>query len=166
MEIYKLHELYVLLFCAGGGVVIGVVFDVFRAIRKSCSFGNAAVAVHDSIFWTLTGVIAYMCVYISNNAELRWFEPVGFIIGFVLYMLLLSHGALKILCPAVKLISKIASRLANAIALPFSMLGKWASPVYDAAFEAKSRILYKLHNCFSKTGAKIKSSIINICKKF
>lgn len=166
MEVYKLSELCVALSCIFGGAVLGADFDLLRALRRTLRTGKAAAAVLDLLFWLSASLIVYLCIYFSNDAQLRWFEFIGFAVGFLLHMRFFSRKCLAALCAAVALAAKILSAAARAVAVPFSLCAKWLKKAANAYFSVKSGILYKLHKFFSKTSHKIRVFGKNICRKF
>lgn len=166
MEVYKLSEAFVVLSCILGGVVLGVDFDLLRALRRTLRARGAAAALLDLLFWLSAALIVYLCIYFANDAQLRWFEFVGFAVGFAVYMRLFGKKCLSVLCAAVSFAAKIISAAARFLLIPFSFCKKVFDSASDAYFSVKSGVLYKLHNVFSKTGHKIRVFGKNICRKF
>lgn len=166
MEVIKLHELWVLFFCFGAGALSGFVFDIFRSIRKCFSVSDRTVAVHDMLFWLITGIIVYLAIYISNSAELRWFELIGLMSGAIVYILCLSRFSLIFLCKLTGIICKMFTLMLLPFRAAYRLISLIISPVVCAFYILKSCVLYNLHKVFLKTSQKTGAWGKNICKKF
>ncbi len=166
MEVCKLAEAAVVLSCIFGGVVLGADFDLLRAMRRTLGTGRAASALLDLLFWLSAALIVYLCIYFSNDAQLRWFEFVGFGVGFAVYMRFFCKICMPVFCAAVAFAAKIIRSAAKLLLIPFSLCKRVLGSASNAYFSVKSGVLYKLHNVFSKTGHKIRVFGKNICRKF
>lgn len=67
------------------GLLIMVLYDILRLIRRIIPHSNIMVNIEDFIFWTMSGVIVFMLIYAENSGTLRWFVVVGIVIGAVVY---------------------------------------------------------------------------------
>lgn len=166
MEVYKISEMFVVLTCILGGAALGADFDLLRAVRRISGAHGAAAALLDLLFWLSAALIVYLCIYFSNDAKLRWFEFVGFAVGFAVHMRFFSAKCLFVLCTAVSFVAKIISTVARIFGIPISLCKNALKSAATAYFSAKSGVLYKLHNVFSKTSHKIRVFGENICRKF
>lgn len=72
------------------GVIMGVVFDFFRALRRKGNTKNIIVYIQDIIFWFIVAVIIITSSFILNNGDLRGYMLIGYILGALLYMIILS----------------------------------------------------------------------------
>ncbi len=84
-----------------GGMAAGIIYDVYRAIRKAAKNGRLATALLDTLFILTLGVVVTFMLYIANAGELRLYTFVGFALGFALYMTGLSPFIL-FLCRKIK----------------------------------------------------------------
>ena len=71
------------------GIIIGILFDFFRILRKTFKTSDLITYIEDSLFWILTGIIILYSIFVFNNGEIRFFIFFGIILGVFLYMLLL-----------------------------------------------------------------------------
>lgn len=83
----EVFALFALTLC---GATVTMVFDVFRAMRAAGKENAAATVLEDILFWIISLCIVAKCLWVFNSGELRFFEVVGFIIGAILYILLLQ----------------------------------------------------------------------------
>lgn len=84
-------QVYIFLSSVLIGAVMGVVFDFFRALRRNGNTKNIIVYIQDIIFWFIVAIIIITSSFILNNGELRGYMLIGYILGALLYMLILSN---------------------------------------------------------------------------
>lgn len=73
-----------------GGMATGIVYDVYRAIRRAAKNGRWVTALLDALFILTLGIVVASVLYAVNAGELRLYTFVGFALGFALYMAGLS----------------------------------------------------------------------------
>lgn len=85
MNISVTNQVYVFIMSAVSGVLVGAVFDIFRAVRKKLRQNVITVGVQDILFWFIAAFIVFMFMYNYNNGEPRWYVFAGTFLGAVLY---------------------------------------------------------------------------------
>lgn len=103
----SLNQLYTLLYFILTGITIGILFDIFRILRKSFKTSDFITYIQDFLFWILTGVILLFSIFAFNNGELRGYIFVGIIFGIIMYILLFSKYFIKIFVFMINSIKKI-----------------------------------------------------------
>lgn len=78
------------------GILIGLLFDIFRILRKSFKTADIVTYIEDTIFWLLTGAIILYSIFVFNNGEIRFFMFLGILLGIAFYLLLFSKYVIKI----------------------------------------------------------------------
>ena len=78
------------------GIIIGILFDIFRILRKSFKTKDIVTYIEDILFWILTGIIILFSMYRFSNGELRFFMIIGIIMGTLMYMITFSKYVIKI----------------------------------------------------------------------
>ena len=106
-EVY--NQLFCLLIFILTGIVIGILFDIFRILRKSFKTTDFITYLEDIIFWILTGCIMLFSIFIFNNGEIRSYVFIGIAIGIILYMLVISRFFIRISVNIIKFIKRILS---------------------------------------------------------
>ena len=117
------------------GVVIGILFDFFRILRRSFKTSNIITYVEDVLFWILTGVLILYNIWYFNNGEIRIYMFLGIIMGLLIYMLTLSNII-------VSLFSKILKMLIRILEIPFKTI--------ISIFHKIITIIIKIFNKFKK----------------
>lgn len=90
------NQAYIFILFAINGAIIGILFDIFRIIRKTFKTSDFITYIEDTIFWILSGIITLYFIFIFNNGEIRLYIFLGIILGIVLYILLISKYFIKI----------------------------------------------------------------------
>ena len=67
------------------GILIGVLFDIFRIMRKSFKTPDYITYIQDVIFCIIAGILLFYTIYKFNDGELR---------SYVLLGILLRHNFL------------------------------------------------------------------------
>ena len=117
------------------GVVIGILFDFFRILRRSFKTSNIITYVEDVLFWILTGVLILYNIWYFNNGEIRIYMFLGIIMGLLIYMLTLSNII-------VSLFSKILKMLIRILEIPFKTI--------ISIFHKIITIIIKIFNKYTK----------------
>lgn len=84
------EQVYIFLWSVLIGAIMGVIFDFFRALRRNGNTRNIIVYLQDIIFWFIVAIIIITSSFILNSGELRGYMLIGYLLGALLYMLLLS----------------------------------------------------------------------------
>lgn len=104
-----MSEIYIFSLFILTGIIIGILFDVFRIFRKNFKTIDSITYIQDFLFWILTGIILLYSIFAFNNGELRGYIFIGIILGIFLYMLILSKLFIKISSKIIRLMKKILS---------------------------------------------------------
>lgn len=77
------------------GIIISILFDVFRILRKVFKTPDFITYIEDIIFGVLAGVIIIYSIFKFNNGEIRSYLFVGIILGILFYLFTLSKMFIK-----------------------------------------------------------------------
>ncbi len=89
------------------GIIIGIVFDVFRILRKTIKTSDIVTTIEDIIFWIITGIIIIYSMYVFCNGELRFFMIVGIILGTIMYFFTFSKYVITVSVFIINILKKI-----------------------------------------------------------
>lgn len=104
------------------GIIIGLLFDFFRILRRSFKTKDFITYIQDILFWILTGFILLYSIFTFNNGEIRLFMFLGVVIGIIIYMLFISSYIIKINVAIIKFIKNIIIKIFNIIIVPFKAI--------------------------------------------
>lgn len=100
------------------GVLIGIIFDIFRILRKTIKTSDFVTYIEDFLFWIITSIILFYSIFTYNNGELRFFMFLAVILGFVSYICTISSYLIKINVKIINVIKRIFLKLFEIIYKP------------------------------------------------
>ena len=129
--------------CVLSGGAIGVLYNLFAAIRCGFSFGRIATFFVDFIFW-IAGTVVFFCIlHISCSGEITWYGFAGVFLGLVLYLASASRIVYPLLLKLVKLIKKILLFCIKIFIMPFyrmcKVFGRLFKPVKKLAQNTRKK---------------------------
>ena len=124
------NQAYLFLIFIANGVIIGILFDFFRILRKSFKTSDIITYIEDLIFWILTGIIILYSIFTFNNGEIRLFMFLAIAIGVIAYMLLLSSYIIKINVTIIKFLKNLIIKTFRFISMPFKVIYKITKKVF------------------------------------
>ena len=95
------------------GILLGFIFDIFRALRKSIKNSTVATNIEDILFVIISFIIIAMVVQIVSKGELRFYILLGIILGILIYFLSVSKYIITGETWILKSIIKILKRIYN-----------------------------------------------------
>ncbi|MGN1271510.1 MAG: spore cortex biosynthesis protein YabQ [Clostridia bacterium] len=116
------NQAYIFLIFIFNGLIIGILFDIFRIMRKSFKTSDFITNLQDILFWFFTGLILLYSIFKFNNGELRAYIFFGVLLGVALYILLFSKIFIKVNLFIVNTIKQAAKYL---IIIPIKYIFKF-----------------------------------------
>jgi len=80
-----------------GGLIIGLLFDMNRALKSNFKILKYFSIVFNIIFWTFATIIIFITINAIESFDLRYYHFVALLIGFLLYYNTISKFVLKII---------------------------------------------------------------------
>lgn len=77
------------------GVVISLIYDLFKSYRIAYKSSNVLIIVQDILFSIISAVLTYLLLYICVKGEIRWFVLIFELIGFIIYKIYFSKTIVK-----------------------------------------------------------------------
>lgn len=102
-----LNQAYIFIIFVLNGFIIGLLFDLFRILRKSFKTVDIITYLEDFMFWILTGFILLYSVFKFSNGEIRLYIFLGVILGTILYILAFSKIFVKISVNIILFVKKL-----------------------------------------------------------
>ena len=106
------------------GLLIGLLFDFFRILRKAIKTADFITYIEDALFWILTGLIILYSIFTYNNGEIRLFMFLAIILGILIYLIFISKIILSISLNIINIVKKIFSIVFHIIKIPFQFFMK------------------------------------------
>ncbi len=148
-----INQAYLFLIFSLNGLIIGLIFDFFRILRKSFKTKNYVTYIEDFLFWILTGISIILFMYKFSDGNLRLYMILGLGLGFILYVLLFSKMIIKTFVTIINLMKEIIQKILTIILIPMKILYKITNkfiitPLY--------LLFVKIYYNFTKKSKKIK----------
>ncbi len=106
------------------GITIGILFDIFRILRRTFKTSDFVTYIQDILFWLLSGIILIYSIFIFNNGELRAYIFLSIFIGIITYILTISKYFIKLNVTILTGIKKIFNLIFKIILYPFKVIFK------------------------------------------
>jgi len=149
------NQAYVFLATMLAGVIIGFFYDCCRVIRIMIKAGVFVTGILDLLFWVIIGTLSFLVIFYVNDGNVRVFTIMGFVIGWILYVLSISRFVMKVLLWIYETLARVINWLINIILWPFRML--WKAAAYPLAaikkglHKLKSALTMKMQSILKKT---------------
>lgn len=127
----------------GLGFLLGILYDIMRAIRLSLTKSKIVLIICDILYFILFALISFLFILALNKGEIRFYIIAGEVIGAFFYYVSFGLTVIKITDKAVALLRKLYALIFKCICTPFKLL-----------IGLLSGFLKKLHNFFKKTEKK------------
>lgn len=73
------------------GVILCLLYDIFRALRRVFDYGSIAVFIQDILFWLISAFITFMFLMGRTGGGLRGYVFIAALAGFTVFRLTLSR---------------------------------------------------------------------------
>lgn len=154
MYINNLEQLTNFIYFIITGSVLGIVFDIFRILRKSFKTSDFITNIEDILLGIITGIILLSTIFLFNNGELRFYIFLGTILGIIIYMLFISKYFIKLNVIIINFIKKIIIFITK----PSIILLKFIKKIF---LKPISFICINLKHLFKKIHINISKNIKN-----
>lgn len=134
------------------GILIGILFDIFRIFRKTFKTTDFITYIEDTLFWLFTGILTLYFIFNYNNGEIRFYIFLGIIIGITIYMISLSKYFIKISVSIINFLKSIIKTILSVFISPINIILKFIKRIF---FKPISFIFINLRLISTKTMSKI-----------
>lgn len=124
------NQAYLFLIFTINGILIGLLFDVFRILRRSFKTSDIITYAQDILFWILTGFILLYSIFTFSNGEIRLFMFLGVFLGCLIYMLVFSKYFIKINVKIILVIKKIVTQIISIFIFPLKIIINFIKKVF------------------------------------
>ena len=153
------NQAYLFLIFIANGILIGVIFDFFRILRKSFKTADIITYIEDILFWILTGAIILYSIFVFSNGEIRFFMFIGILIGTIIYMLVASKYIIKVNVSIITFTKKVIKRIIKIIYIPLKITLKLIRKIF---IKPISFITINLQKISTKASKKLHNNLKNI----
>ncbi len=165
------NQVYVFILCMVIGILAGLVYDLFKIVRKSIKHKNLFIQIEDLIYWILITFISFLILLYKNNGEVRMYGVIGLFIGYGINEYFLSSYTVSIGLKVVNYIVIVVKQFIKLIMFPIKVILKLLEkPMSIVNKKGKSKIC-KIKNMLKKFKNKLQFKLrvirrnINILKE-
>lgn len=145
------EQLTIFISSLGLGFLLGILYDILRALRLSLTKSKGALIFFDILYFLLFGFCTFLFILALNKGEVRFYIIAGELIGAIFYYISFGIAVIKITDHAVKLLRQFYAFLFKVISAPFRLVKK----VFSALFEKISELFRKTEKKSSKMRKKL-----------
>lgn len=116
------------------GFLIGLLFDVFRILRKTFKTNDLATYIEDILFWVITGIMTLAFIFYFNNGEIRFYVFLGIILGVLIYILTISKYVISVSVKIIKYIKNILATVIKILEYPLEIAWKTLNKIIFKPF--------------------------------
>ena len=161
----SINQLYTLFVFIISGSIIGILFDLFRILRKSFKTPDIITYIEDTLFWIITGLFLLYIIFTYSYGEIRIYMFISLIIGLIIYFFTISKYFIKINVKIITFFKTIISKILFIILFPVRFLFKiLRKTIFKPVSFCIINIRKNFTNCYKKVKKNIKANK-NIAKK-
>ena len=120
MIIYSQSKLFCIFFLLG--LLLNIIFDLFRGLRKAIKFSNALVLIQDVLFLLISGFLFFKTLLIFSNGEIRLYMIIAMLLGIAIYSLTISSQCVIIISLILKGFLNIFYLIKKVLFIPFNIM--------------------------------------------
>lgn len=113
---------FVFMFTVYGGIIIGILYDVYRVLKGSRRGDRAITSIWDMLFLVAAMLVVLWALFSSNYGNIRAYVFIGFVVGFFLYDKILSRVALAVFLFIKNNVIFFFKTTNNILVLPFKFI--------------------------------------------
>lgn len=113
---------YIFLYSVYGGIIIGILYDIYRALRGRRKRDRVITSLWDVLFLAAVFVVVIWAIFSSSYGDIRAYVLIGFLVGFYLFEKLLGRIMVRIVFFVYRGLSSFVKRSNSIIALPIKLI--------------------------------------------
>ena len=127
------------------GIIISIILDFFRSIRKLKKTSTSVVLVQDIIYFLIVLVVIIIGIYLFLDDEIRIYILCSMFLGAYIYFKLLSKYILKVYIFILKSLKSII----NFIFIPFKLIKEIIQKIFRNLYKFVKKGCIKFFNMIS-----------------
>ncbi len=124
MDNNVINQLYTFAIFIVAGIIIGIIFDMFRISRKTFKTIDVLTYIEDLIFWIIVGLFLIYLIFNFSNGQIRLYMFIGVAVGVTIYILLFSNFFIKVNVKIITFIKGIIKKILQLITYPIKIVFK------------------------------------------
>jgi len=113
---------YVFLYSVYGGILIGILYDIYRVIKGGKKSEKLIISLWDALFLLSVFSVMIWAIFSSSYGGIRVYVLIGFVVGFYLYEKLLGRTAAGLFHYICKGIGSFLRKISFILVFPVKLL--------------------------------------------
>ena len=149
------------------GIIIGIIFDIFRILRKSFKTPNIVTYIEDVMFWVISALIVMYSLFVFNNGEFRAYIFIGILLGACIYMLFFSKIVINVSVAIIDFVKKCILFIIKIVSYPAKIIYNFIrkiiiNPIMKIITKFNKMVVENTKKVYnSKKALKIKKTVQN-----
>ncbi len=122
MDFLPYSQEYMLIVSIMGGMLLGLIWDIYRLIRHYFNFKSIGTFIGDIAYWVVSVYFSIQLINDISYGNLRFFLLIGFLSGALLYFITISNYILKAFIFVIDTILKVIKKIINLLVFPFNFV--------------------------------------------
>ena len=123
---------YIFSYSVYGGILIGILYDIYRALRGRRKRDRLITSLWDVLFLLSVFIVVIWAVFSSNYGDIRAYVLIGFLVGFYLFEKLLGRIMVRIVFFIYRNITSLLKKSNSILALPVKLLCSFLYRCFDS----------------------------------
>jgi len=123
---------YVFSYSVYGGILIGILYDIYRAIKGKKKSERLITSLWDALFLLSVFFVVIWAVFSSSYGDIRAYVFIGFLVGFYLFEKLLGRIVVGVFHFLYRKAALFLKKTNNILALPVKLLCSFLYRCYNS----------------------------------
>lgn len=124
-------ELHIFLTSIYGGIIAGLVYDLYRTIRYHSKPNKFITYIQDFLFWLIITYVFFYTLIKINWGQIRGYIVLGFLMGVIIYIITFSKYIYPLAVKVAGAIKKIIKGIIYLILYPFKYMKRKTCPTLN-----------------------------------
>ena len=147
-------QLYIFLIYIVLGIVIGIIFDIFRILRKLFKTPDLITYLEDIIFWIIAGLLLIFVIFKFSSGEIRIYNIIGLVIGSIFYIIVISKYFININVKIILVLKNIVKKFIIILMYPIKIILR----IIKGVFKPFTFFVINIRKILSNSKVKIKTN--------
>lgn len=124
------EQLTIFISSLGLGFLLGILYDILRALRLSLTKSKTALVFFDILYFVLFAFCTFIFILALNKGEVRFYIIAGELIGALFYYISFGIAVIKITDRAVTVLKRFYSFVFKVVGAPFRLIKRGFSSIF------------------------------------
>lgn len=128
------------------GIIYGVIFDFFRALRKTMKTKDVIVSIQDIIYFVIVGLILLTTMNIYMKDDIRIYNLLSILLGTVIYISVFGNKVMLFMSKMLKMFSKILAFIFIPLDIFRQIFSKQIKFFKNFVVKCCNKVFYVIHS--------------------